>query len=72
MKKRHDQQFLNDMSKDPGNWWGPFYFNRRDPRLTVPKLNPLLGRTLNFANTYVVAALVIVMAIIILSAVLGL
>ena len=63
MKKKFDQQFLDNMSKDPGNWRGPFYFNRKDPRLTVPKLNPMLGRTLNFASPYPYIALVLIIAI---------
>ncbi len=37
--------------KDPSNWRGGiFYFNRRDPRVMVPKRNPTLGWTLNFGN----------------------
>jgi uncharacterized membrane protein len=72
MKKKPDQQFLDNMSKDPGNWRGPIYFNRKDPRLSVPKLNPLLGWTLNFANPYVIIALTVILTIIIVSAVLGL
>lgn len=52
MKKKLDNEILNNMSKDPGNWRGPFYFNRKDPRLTVPKQNPSLGFTFNFASPY--------------------
>ena len=43
--------------RDPSNWRaGVFYFNRKDPRLIVPKRNPMLGWTLNFANplTYLI------------------
>ncbi|NPA36002.1 MAG: hypothetical protein GXO47_04040 [Chlorobi bacterium] len=37
--------------KDPENWrFGVFYVNRKDPRVFVPKRNPLLGWTLNFGN----------------------
>ena len=52
MKSKLDQQMLDAMSKDPGNWRGPFYFNRKDPRLTVPKLYPAMGWTFNFASPY--------------------
>lgn len=48
MKSKPDKQFLDSMSKDPGYWKGPFYFNRKDPRLMVPKIHPFLGWTLNF------------------------
>jgi len=52
MKTRFNKEFLDTMSNDPGYWKGPFYFNRKDPRLMVPKLHPSLGWTLNFASPY--------------------
>ena len=65
MKKKYDQEFLNNMSKDPSNWNGPFYFNRRDPRLMVPKLHPSMGWTLNFASpmAYIAIGLLIAMIV---------
>ena len=63
MKSKHEKDYLDNMSKDPSNWKGLFYFNRKDPRLLVPKLQPSLGWTLNFANpaAYIgIAALVLV------------
>ncbi len=30
--------------------WGLFYFNREDQRIFVPKVNRLMGWTLNFAR----------------------
>ncbi len=33
-------------------WRGPFYVNKNDPRIVVPKLNPSMGFTLNFGNPY--------------------
>ena len=65
MKKKIDESILNNMSKDPGNWRGPFYVNRKDPRLTVPKQNPSLGYTFNFGSVY---AYLMVLAIIIIIA----
>jgi len=50
MNSKPDKQFLDTMSRDTSYWRGPFYINRRDPRLMVPKLHPSLGWTLNFAN----------------------
>ena len=65
MKRKLDSDILNNMSKDPSNWRGPFYFNRKDPRLTVPKQNPYLGVTMNFASPYtylMIIALIIIIA----------
>jgi uncharacterized membrane protein len=47
---RNERQ--NDLwQRDPNNWrGGVFYFNRRDPRVMVPKRNPTMGWTLNFGN----------------------
>jgi len=67
MKTKLDQQILDTMSKDRGNWKGPFYFNRKDPRLMVPKLYPSMGWTFNFASrySYITLGLLIVIAIIV-------
>lgn len=38
--------------KDPDNWiWGLFYYNKVDRLLLPPKRNPIMGFTVNFANT---------------------
>lgn len=55
------------MSNDPDNWKGIFYVNRRDPRLVVPKLNPSMGWTLNFANPWAWAAATAILLIIALT-----
>jgi uncharacterized membrane protein len=54
------------MTDNPHNWKGPFYFNRKDYRLIVPKRNPSMGWTLNFASpfTYLTIAAVIVILVI--------
>lgn len=52
MKTELDQAILDSMSKNPSNWKGVFYFNRKDPRLIVPKLYPVMGWTFNFASIY--------------------
>jgi len=69
MRRKIDKEFINAMSKDPGNWRGPFYYNRRDPRLMVPKLHPSMGWTLNFASPYAYIVMLALVAIIIISAV---
>lgn len=66
MKRKLDKEFINTMSKDPGNWKGPFYFNRRDPRIMVPKLHPSLGWTLNFARPVSFIGMAVLIALIIL------
>lgn len=65
MNKKLNQHLLDNMSKDLGNWKGPFYYNRKDPRLIVPKFNPMLGWTFNFASPYSFLALIAIALIII-------
>jgi len=37
--------------EDPENWkFGVFYFNKTDYRLIIPKRNPMMGWTFNFAH----------------------
>lgn len=50
----------------PENWkWGVFYYNPRDYRFIVPKRNPIMGWTFNFAHpvSYVVFLLIILIPI---------
>lgn len=62
-KKKREDEYLNTMSKDPTNWRGPFYVNRKDPRLVVPKYNPARGYTFNFASPY---AYIVIIAVILI------
>jgi len=64
MKRK--KEFLENMHKDPSNWKANFYFNRKDPRLTVPKINGL-GWTLNFGSTYSWVFIIVVVLIIVVS-----
>jgi uncharacterized membrane protein len=65
MNKKIEKEILNTMSKDPGNWKGMFYFNRKDYRILVPKFYPSMGWTLNFASPYSYLSLVaIILAVI--------
>ncbi|MGQ1947898.1 hypothetical protein ACT3CD_12450 [Geofilum sp. OHC36d9] len=52
MKKRSEKKILDAMSKNPDNWKGIFYYNRKDPRLMVPKYYSKFGWTFNFASPY--------------------
>ncbi|MCB8995649.1 MAG: hypothetical protein H6538_08575 [Bacteroidales bacterium] len=54
------------MARDPGNWHGVFYFNRKDYRIMVPKIYPMTGWTVNFGNPYswlALAGFIIIMVI---------
>ena len=70
MKTKPDKQFLDNMSRNPAYWKGPFYFNRKDPRLMVPKLHPSLGWTLNFACPYAYIFLIALVTISIVTVIL--
>jgi len=51
MKKTNfDQIQLDAMNKDLANWYGPFYVNKKDPRVFVHKFNNWMGYTVNFGN----------------------
>ncbi|WP_163711155.1 DUF5808 domain-containing protein [Mangrovibacterium lignilyticum] len=66
MKRKLEQEILDAMNRDPGNWRGPFYVNRKDPRLIVPKYSRWMGFTLNFANPFSWVVVVVLIAIIVL------
>jgi uncharacterized membrane protein len=46
------KEITDRMQKNPDNWIGIFYFNRKDRRIIVPKITPLTGWTFNFASPY--------------------
>ena len=48
-------------------WVYPFYINRYDSRIIVPKKNKMMGWTLNFGNPYTYILIVFVIALIIIS-----
>lgn len=68
MKTKLEQEILDTMSKDPRNWKGMFYYNKKDPRLMVPKLYPTMGWTFNFASPYAYITLGAIIVIIAVSA----
>ena len=65
MKKKLEEQLLDNIRKNPENWKGVFYVNRKDPRIFVPKLNPRMGWTLNFGNMWAIVGLTLIVAIIV-------
>lgn len=50
MKTKPDRLLNESMNKDPRSWKGILYSNINDSRVFVPKRNPAMGWTLNFAN----------------------
>lgn len=49
----------------PENWaFGVFYYNAKDYRFVVPKRNPIMGWTFNFAHpiAYIVLGLILLIA----------
>jgi len=64
MKMKDKSENYNLMSKNPDNWKGIFYVNRKDPRLIIPKINPSLGWTLNFGHVYAYLGLIAIIVII--------
>ena len=62
-----EKETRKPMTDNPHNWKGPFYFNRKDYRLIVPKSNPSMGWTLNFASPYTYLTFAAVIVILILT-----
>ena len=65
MKNKLSQEVLDSMAKNPSNWRGLLYFNRKDPRLVVQKLYPSLGWTFNFANPLTYLAIILLILIVV-------
>lgn len=65
MTNKLEKAILDAMSRNPNNWKGSCYFNRKDPRILVPKLNPSMGWTLNFASPYAYLLIIGIMLIVI-------
>jgi uncharacterized membrane protein len=61
------KETFDQWHRDPDNWiWGVFYYNKKDPRIFPPKRLPFLGWTVNFANPYSVAVLVLIVVVLVL------
>jgi uncharacterized membrane protein len=51
-QEKPSQETKEKWNQDPNNWiWGIFYYNKEDKRLMPPKRIPIMGWTVNFANT---------------------
>lgn len=71
MSNKPDELILEAMRKDPSNWRGPFYFNRKDPRLMVPKYYSNTGSTFNFASPYPYITIALIIIIVLAASLLG-
>ncbi|HBF87704.1 MAG TPA: hypothetical protein DDX39_03595 [Bacteroidales bacterium] len=67
MKGKIEKQIQESMSKNPNKWRGIFYYNPKDPRIIVPKLNPMLGWTVNFSSPYAYITIIGIIVIVIAS-----
>lgn len=65
MKNKTDNKLLDAMRKNPDNWKWIFYVNKKDRRIFVPKLNPMMGWTINFGNFWAIVGLTLIVAIIV-------
>jgi uncharacterized membrane protein len=68
MKEQNGDKNPELMNNDPAKWYGPFYFNRKDPRIMVPKTNPAQGGTFNMANPYALLIVIVIIAAIVTTA----
>ena len=60
-QKAIDEAEWNDPTNWRGGWLG-IYYSERDSRAWVPKRNPALGATLNFARRSGVLTLLLILA----------
>ncbi len=65
MKSEVKKTNLDAMSKNPNNWKGIFYVNSKDPRIIVPKINPLFGWTINFGHKITYIGIILIILIIV-------
>ena len=62
-----DKETLEKWHADPANWkYKVFYYNKADKRIFPPKRIKSMGWTVNFANPYSIAVLILILALVIL------
>lgn len=67
MKQKIAAELKEKWHEDPKNWvLGFLYFNKSDQRVWVPKKNPYMGWTVNFASLYSYFILALIVALILL------
>ncbi len=65
MKKKAEKEIVDSMNKNPNNWNGVFYVNSKDSRIIVPKINPLMGWTLNFGHKITIVGITVIILILV-------
>jgi uncharacterized membrane protein len=63
-KKQNPELMNNDVAK----WFGPFYFNKNESRIIVPKMDPSQGGSFNMASPYAILILLVIVALIAVTA----
>jgi len=63
MKENKNESDINH--KNRNNWKGIFYSNKKDYRIIVPKANPAMGWTLNFASPYTYVIIILIILILV-------
>lgn len=64
MKQKVSKELKEKWHDDSKNWLlGFLYFNRIDSRVIVPKKNPFMGWTINFASIYSYLILLLIAAL---------
>jgi uncharacterized membrane protein len=63
MEENNSNPDQTNMEENASHWFlGVFYFNPKDKRLLPPKRFPLMGWTVNFANPYSIALIILIIA----------
>ena len=66
MENNFNEIHSKNESKDPKNYKGVFYFNKKDSRVFVPKWQNYRGYTINFGNPLAYILIVVVIGFIVL------
>lgn len=66
MENKFDEIHSKNESKNPDNYRGIFYFNRKDKRVFVPKWQNYRGFTVNFGNPLAYLLIIAVIGLIVL------
>lgn len=65
LKKQNPELMNNNLAM----WYGPFYFNKNDSRIIVPKMDPSQVGSFNMASPYAILILFVIVAIIFATAI---
>lgn len=66
MENNFDEIYSKNESKNPKNYRGIFYFNKKDSRIIVPKWQSSRGWTINFGNPLAYVFIILLIGLLIL------